>query len=47
MDVRLRVLIMNVTKVGDSYPILPFGIVACTYFPTNFLEIAVYKAKEF
>ena len=26
-----------------SYPILPFGIVACTIFPTTFLEIAVYK----
>ena len=24
-----------------SYPILPFGIVACTFFPTTFLEIAV------
>ena len=23
------------------YPILPFGIVACTFFPTAFLEIAV------
>ena len=36
----------KITKAGDSYPILPFGIVACTYFPTTFLEIAVYKAKE-
>ena len=27
-----------------SYPILPFGIVACTLFSTTFLEIAVYKA---
>ena len=25
-----------------SYPMLPFGIVACTFFPTTFLEIAVY-----
>ena len=25
-----------------SYPILPFGIVVCTFFPTTFLEIAVY-----
>ena len=25
-----------------SYPILPFGVVACTFFPTTFLEIAVY-----
>ena len=24
-----------------AYPILPFGIVACTFFPTTFLEIAV------
>ena len=24
-----------------SYPILPFGIVACTFFPTTFLEVAV------
>ena len=27
-----------------SYPILPFGIVACTFFPTTFLEIAVYRS---
>ena len=27
-----------------SYPILPFGIVACTFFPTTFLEIAEYLA---
>jgi len=26
-----------------SYPILPFGIVACTFLPTTFLEIAVYR----
>ena len=35
------------TKSGTvywSYPILPFGIVACTLFSTTFLEIAVYKA---
>ncbi|CAH3196326.1 unnamed protein product [Porites evermanni] len=25
-----------------SYPLLPFGIVTCTFFPTTFLEIAVY-----
>ena len=40
------------TKVGStatvsgtvhlSYPILPFGIVARTYFLTTFLKIAVY-----
>ena len=29
-------------QVYWSYPILPFGIVACTVFPTTFLEIAVY-----
>ena len=27
------------------YPILPFGIVVCTFFPTAFLEIAVYTCK--
>ena len=27
-----------------SYPILPFGIVACTVFVTTFLEIAVYSS---
>ena len=36
----------NATVSGTgywSYPILPFGIVACAYFfPTTFLEIAVY-----
>ena len=42
----------KVTKVGStatvsgtgywSYPILSFGIVACTFFPTTFLEIAVW-----
>ena len=26
-----------------AYSILPLGIVACTFFPTTFLEIAVYK----
>ena len=29
-----------------SYPILPFGIVACTFFPTTFLEIAVYTSND-
>ena len=28
------------------YPILPFGIVACTFFPTTFLEIAVYTLGD-
>ena len=27
------------------YPILPFGIVKCTFLPTTFLEIAVYGSK--
>ena len=27
-----------------SYPILPCGIVDCTFFPTTSLEIAVYRA---
>ena len=30
-----------------SYPILPFGIVACTFFPTTFLEIAVHQLMQF
>ena len=29
-----------------SYPILPFGIVACTFFATTFLEIAVYQHQH-
>ena len=47
---------MNLTKVGStatvsgtvywSYPTLPFGIVACTFFPTTFLEIAVYDNND-
>ena len=28
-----------------SYPILPFGIFACSFFPTTFLEIAVCKMR--
>ena len=50
MDVRLRVL--KKSSRFDSYSvgnsvliilhILPFDIVACTIFPTAFLEIAVY-----
>ena len=30
-------------QVYWSYPILPFGIVACTVFATTFPEIAVYE----
>ena len=52
-DIPLRVLkLRNATKVGSiaivsgtvywSYPILPFVIVACTFFVTTFLKIAVY-----
>ena len=50
MDVCLRMLkeawkeILTATVSGTvywSYPILPFGIVACTFLPTTFLEIAV------
>ena len=33
-------------QVYWSYPILPFGIVACTVFPTTFLEIAVYGLQK-
>ena len=51
MDICLRVLKKSYKSSFDSYtsgtvyrlyPILPFGIVACTVFPTTFLEIAVY-----
>ena len=28
-----------------SYPILPYWIVALTFFPTTFLEIAAYEEK--
>ena len=30
-------------EVCWSYPILPFGIVACTFFPTIFLEISCHS----
>ena len=48
MDVCLRVLkhVSTATVSGTlywSYPILHFGIVECTLFPTTYLEIAVYK----
>ena len=50
MDLCLRVLKESNKSRFDSYslgnsvsyPILPFGFVACTFFATNFLEIAVY-----
>ena len=29
-----------------SYPILPFGIVECTFFPTIFLEIAEFTLSD-
>ena len=49
MDIRLRVLKESSNSsytvrnsVFIRIPILPFEIVACTIFPTTFLEIAVY-----
>ena len=33
-------------RVYWSYPILPSGIVACTFFATTFLEIAVYQHQH-
>ena len=51
MEICLRVH-RKAAKVGStatvsgtvywSYPILPFGIIACTFFPTIYLKIAVY-----
>ena len=50
MDLCLRVLKESNKNRFDSYsvwnrvlssPILPLGVVACTFFPTTFLEIAV------
>ena len=52
-DLCLRVLKESNKSSFDSYsvrnsvyidhiPCLPFGIAACTFFPTTFLEIAVY-----
>ena len=55
MNVCLRVLKESNKIRFDSYsvrnrmyllhPILPFGIVGCTFFPTTFLGIAVYGAR--
>ena len=56
IDVCLRMLKESNNRKSDSYsvrnsvtcwshPILPFGIVACTFFPTTFLEIAVYVCE--
>ena len=55
MDMCLRVLkesnksslrqLQSSGTVYWSYPILPFEIVACTFFPTTFLEIAVYGLR--
>ena len=43
MDICLRGSTATVSgTVYWSYPTLPFGIVACTFFPTTFLEIAVH-----
>ena len=50
MDICLRVLKESNKSKFESYSvrnselIVPFGIVACTFFPTTFLEIAVYQA---
>ena len=56
MDVCLRVLKESSKSRFDSlsvrnsvlikYPILPFGIVTCTFFPTIILEIAVYRYAQ-
>ena len=55
VDVCLRVLKESNKSRFDSYsvrnsvliirPILHFEIVACTFFPTTFLEIAVYQTR--
>ena len=57
MDICQQGLKESTTKVGSTatvsgtvycaYPILPFGIVACTFFPTTFLEIAVYTISNY
>ena len=53
MDVCLRVLKESNKSRFDIYSVrnsvleinpIPFGIVACTFFATTFLEIAVYCA---
>ena len=56
MDICLRVQ-KKATKIGSTaivsgivywaYPILPLGIVLCTFFPTNFLAIAVYTSTYY
>ena len=57
MDLFLRVLKESSKSSFDSfsvrnsvliisYPILPFGIVACTFFPETFVEIAVSKTEK-
>ena len=50
MDICLRVLKESNKSRFDGYRVrnsvlimLPFGIVACTFFPTTFLEIVVYE----
>ena len=58
VDVCLRVLKESNKRSFDSYltvsgtvywsyPILPFGIVACTFLPTTFLKIAVSKLGKY
>ena len=40
---KIRQLQCQEQRIGRSYPILPFRIVACKFFLTTFLEIAVFK----
>ena len=40
---KIRQLKCQEQRIGRSNPILPFRIVACTFFLTTFLEIAVFK----
>ena len=54
MEVYLRVLKESNKSKFDGYhvrnsvyPILPFGIVACTFSRTTFLEIAVYTVNRY
>ena len=57
MDICLRVLNeLNKSRFDSytvsgtvywSYPTLPFGIVACSFVPTTFLEIAVSNNNDF
>ena len=46
MEQKLVQQLQSLGTVYWSYPILPFGVVACTFFPTTFLEIAVYSGTS-